>query len=498
MKFKKIFLISFSDLIFILVFFATFLIKPCLDSYDVFWHIKTGEVILQGNLPDHDIFSFTASRSEWILHEWLSQVIFALIYRHAGARGLLILRALIFGLIFFILFRIFLKSGKSLLISLLFTIMGFLTCGKLLSMRPHIFTLLFFVLILYCHIDLINPKSKFKRGIYYIMPAIFLIWINFHGGFIIGIIFLIVTFMDFIISSIKATRLIEGIKKRSLIIILSILACFFNPFTYKAVFYPFMYAGNKAMPSYLISEWSKTNIANSPFYFIIVFIFILLLLFKKNKVEFPTTLICFVMLGFLHTRLTPFAGLVVLFILAFNFKFSEIGFLKKLQFLNFIIFKDKSLKKIELSLNNHFSLIILLIIATCFIYRTLKVESNLLPVECVKFLKKVQPPGNIFNQYKWGGYILLNITNKKVFIDGRMDIYRYSITKDYLIILNLKKSWHDLINKYKITHILVEKDTVIGRFLNKIDKDWIIIKSTNLARLFLHKSIYAKLINRLN
>ncbi|MDZ7666367.1 MAG: hypothetical protein U5K27_13775 [Desulfotignum sp.] len=37
--------------------------------------------------------------------------------------------------------------------------------------------------------------------------------------------------------------------------------------------------------------------------------------------------------------------------------------------------------------------------------------------------------GNLFNQYRWGGFLLWAIPDQKVFIDGRMDVYQKKISE---------------------------------------------------------------------
>lgn len=61
-------------------------------SGDMWWHLRTGHWILeQGRLPDTDPFSHTAGDTHWILQEYGTQVLFALV---DGPLGLLGLRAL--------------------------------------------------------------------------------------------------------------------------------------------------------------------------------------------------------------------------------------------------------------------------------------------------------------------------------------------------------------------------------------------------------------------
>ncbi|RLB53669.1 MAG: hypothetical protein DRI34_13095, partial [Deltaproteobacteria bacterium] len=56
---------------------------------DIWWHLKTGQLILELlHLPQENLFSFTAPHHPWLPHEWLSEVVFYIIYKYLGYRGL--------------------------------------------------------------------------------------------------------------------------------------------------------------------------------------------------------------------------------------------------------------------------------------------------------------------------------------------------------------------------------------------------------------------------
>ena len=58
---------------------------------DFWWHLRTGQLILdRGSLLGTDPFTYTASDHHWVMHEWLTEVLFALLYR-AGGLGLIVL-----------------------------------------------------------------------------------------------------------------------------------------------------------------------------------------------------------------------------------------------------------------------------------------------------------------------------------------------------------------------------------------------------------------------
>src|SRR5262249_35461720 len=56
---------------------------------DTYWHVMTERwIIAHGDVPRVDVFSHTAAGTPWIDGEWLSQVVMAVTYDHAGWLGL--------------------------------------------------------------------------------------------------------------------------------------------------------------------------------------------------------------------------------------------------------------------------------------------------------------------------------------------------------------------------------------------------------------------------
>lgn len=63
-------------------------------SFDLFWYLRAGDEILARHaLPTRDPFSYT-SFQPWINHEWLAEVLLALIHRAAGMAGLVLWQCL--------------------------------------------------------------------------------------------------------------------------------------------------------------------------------------------------------------------------------------------------------------------------------------------------------------------------------------------------------------------------------------------------------------------
>ena len=48
-----------------------------LSDNSFFWHLRTGEYILDHGIPHHDVFSYTAPGTKWVAQSWLAEVTYA-------------------------------------------------------------------------------------------------------------------------------------------------------------------------------------------------------------------------------------------------------------------------------------------------------------------------------------------------------------------------------------------------------------------------------------
>ena len=73
---------------------------------DIGRHITIGNYILENwKIPTNDIFSHTMTGERLVPHEWLAQVIFALVYRWMGLSGVVLICALVIAATFWLVFR---------------------------------------------------------------------------------------------------------------------------------------------------------------------------------------------------------------------------------------------------------------------------------------------------------------------------------------------------------------------------------------------------------
>ncbi len=158
-----------------------------IGHYDLGWHLAAGDLIRdQGNIPFHDPWSFTSGDRQWYNVSWLWDVIASLLFQYTNFNGLILFVIACSAVIVGYLTSVCLSSGASTIavcISVLFSCLLYPTFATYpdiyLTASPNISTMLFCVIFY---------GECFKRKMWFLLPAIMVLWVNLHGGFLLGLI----------------------------------------------------------------------------------------------------------------------------------------------------------------------------------------------------------------------------------------------------------------------------------------------------------------------
>src|SRR5713226_8929173 len=184
---------SLSDLAFLtpilVLFWCTTGVGWLLTDSDTGWHIRAGEWILQNRrVPATDLFSFTKAGLPWFAWEWLSDVLMAVIHRHFGLAGIVLVSLLGLGSTSVCVYRSTLEESGHRMIAIALT--GLVMAASTIHWlaRPHLVTPLFATVFCWA----LNRTER-KRGpaVLLALPLLTILWVNLHGGFFVGIVLLI-------------------------------------------------------------------------------------------------------------------------------------------------------------------------------------------------------------------------------------------------------------------------------------------------------------------
>lgn len=150
-----------------------------------FWHVRTGELILDRGFLREDPYTFTFAGTWWVPYQWLGEIAMALAHRTAGFDGLLLGAVSLVAATFAWLVARFLRSGLHPILVLSTAALALAAAASHLHVRPHLFTLAAsaLVFVLLAETDVARPKLK---RLFWFVPLC-AIWTNVHGGVLGGI-----------------------------------------------------------------------------------------------------------------------------------------------------------------------------------------------------------------------------------------------------------------------------------------------------------------------
>ncbi len=494
--------------------FTTFLIicvKPFkVKSYDMWWHLKTGEwIIKNGKIPNTDIFSWygISKHFSWTAHEWLTDVTYFSIYKFFNFQGLLIFTYLLWFAVFLIFASRYKKSMKyrfslSFLWLLLFssyTIFFF-------YVRPQSISFLLLSIQYLILIDYVDNKQD--RLIF--IPFISLLIVNFHGGiaissFIMIFLIMITNAFNIEIGKIKSTKL-EGKKLIKLVktLVLTILISFINPIGYKALTYPFLTMKNTFFMDY-ISEWASVDFHSGHGVMLIIFfmliIFAMLLSNKKIKVQHLCIFILYFYSSLKYSRMIPY---FIFYSTPIYFYYLEDIDLKRM-IQNLGIYKINKIKESKSQETKSKIMIKMVVLIICFIFFMVyypqrkeefynPISNETYPVEGIEVLKKYNPQ-KLYNHYNFGGYLIFTLHDEGIFpfIDGRADLFankgemnHSSVFEDYIKVNHLKENTDEILKIYDIDSIFTLKDCSLTQYL-KAKSKWHLIYEDHLVVFFIRE-----------
>jgi hypothetical protein len=469
----------------IVLFLGIFLltIRPVTDP-DFWWHLRTGQLIVETRqIPVTDPFSYTRSGTPWVTHEWLSEILIFFTYKAGGFNLLMLLFSLIITAAYATAYYRTSATSRPFIAGFVM-LLGASASNPLWGVRPQMITLLFFGLFLLILDRFI--KSGNARDLIS-LPVLMLLWVNLHGGYILGLaaigVYMAGNLFDLLWKRFKHKESDRGLLKVTLLLlgafVVSALAALVNPNGYKILLYPFQTLTDPAMQQY-IQEWQSPDFSQAmwiPFAIMILLLIYTGLRGGGNKSTTQTLLLLiFLYMGLRDMRNIPLFAMVAIPVLS-----TQLNALITIPLLSSTSSRPSSI------INWVLTLLIVVAVGSRFLQQVGNQESDIaarFPATAVKWIREYKPSGRIFNLYDWGGYLIWTLYPEyQVYIDGRADVYGSGFLTDYKGISAMKPGWQQTFERYDISTVLIEPDSVMANFLRQ-SSDWRVSYEDKTSVLF--------------
>jgi len=167
----------------LLLVMATAAIGTPADA-DLWGHLRFGhDILTSGQIVQPDSYAFTSDRA-WVNHEWLAEVTFAEAYRLAGSPVLVGFKVAIIAALCALLWWYLGRARPAAPVLDVLLALAFVgTYWRMHTVRPQLFSVLFFAVLLIA----MMLADQGRRKVLLIAPPLMAIWVNLHGGWIVGL-----------------------------------------------------------------------------------------------------------------------------------------------------------------------------------------------------------------------------------------------------------------------------------------------------------------------
>ncbi len=454
---------------------------------DTWWHAKVGQMILAtGHFPTHDIYSFTVKGEPWMAYEWLGEVAIGWTARW-GVKGLLLLLSGLAGALMLLLYIYGTVRTGNVKASLAACAILLPLEAVFFTLRPQLFGYCFLVLLLI----LMELYRQGHEKVLWAIPPLFLIWVNTHGTFFLGLgIFGVFWFCGLFHFDWNGVEAKPWTKRQSRNLLLTILASVavlpLTPYGTKLAAYPLEMALYQPLNIKSIQEWQPMNFGagwGKAFLLMMLGLF-LVQLFWKPRFRLFDLVFLLVTIGEAAQHIRFMTVLVFAFLPWFV---ATLG--------RWLEPYDE--RKDQYVLNA----VLIALIAFGFVYffpSQKKIDALLAkkyPMHAIAYMNSHPLPGPMFNDYGWGGYLIWTYgttrgTTHPVFIDGRADIYEYGgVLRDYLNIEKIANDTPELLAKYQIRSALISSKSSLATYLKALP-GWKLVFANKLADIFVFQGSY--------
>ncbi len=513
---------SIADLIFIsllgLLSF-TLLSVRLLGDAGIGWHIRTGQLILSSHaIPRVDRFSSTMAGHPWFAWEWLYDVLAGWLDTVAGLNGVVFFTALIIALTFSLTFRLLLQWGANFLVALALVLLATSAAMIHFLARPHVVSWLFTVLWFWI-LESSERNGDGHRPSLWLLPPLMVVWVNVHGGFLLGFILLGIYWISaswqwFTLKQDRLDGVLEKIRARNrardfaLIGAITALATLANPYGWRLHVHIYRYLSNRFLMDH-IDEFQSPNFhgAAQKCFAVLLLLTLVALSARRREAQRIRASGALVVLfavysGLYASRNIPVSALLLILIIGpwLSDAARKLGDIFA-QRLFGVRSQDRSsahfvrrMQAIELSLGTRLWSFAAIAVIGWIVFHGGNLGAKPLmrahfgakrfPVAAVDYLDSHHVSGPVFGPDYWGGYFIYRLYPQvNVAMDDRHDFYGEEFVKSYLKTVHVEPGWNDFLNQHDVRAIVVPKDSALANILLETPR-WQPIYSDDVAVVF--------------
>jgi hypothetical protein len=474
---------SVADLIFVAlltVLVFTPLSVRLLGDAGIGWHIRTGQQILATHaIPRVDSFSSTMAGKPWFAWEWLYDVVVGQLEASLGLNGVVWFTAVAIATLFACMFRLLIARGTQIWVALALVLLAISASTIHFLARPHVvswlFTLAWFWILDSSERECLNSHAGHRRRLW-LLPPLMLVWVNLHGGFLVGFVLLGIFWLGAVGAwfGAKENRIEESLRKIAAaertqnltwVGFLSLVASLANPYGWRLHAHVYSYLSSRFLMDH-IDEFQSPNfhgIAQKCF-LVLLLITLCAVVVRSRELRMSQilTLLFAVYAGLYASRNIPVSAVLLVMVVGplFSSRASAKGFFQRMT-------------AVESGLRGH-AWPILALLATLLIavnggragshpLMNAHFDTKRMPVEAVNYIEENNVKGPVLSPDYWGGYLIYRLSPKlQVVLDDRHDLYGEDFFKSYLKLIHVEPGWEDFLREHESSCIILPRQSALA------------------------------------
>lgn len=474
---------------------GSYICLPVSDP-DLWWHIVVGRwIVAHHDVPSVDYWNMFSNGAPWRAYSWTNEIVFALVDRVWGMKGLAITQW-IFGVALIAALQFTCgRLARDYCIGAFIGAYAGVACFNNFTLRPQVIVWILFAVTLMLADEVSEKGGRGKR--LWIIALVGAVWANTHLTAILGLISIFL----WSIQNSRGELNIKGAMCASLAFFVGTLV---TPYL-GGEWLTFFSAGGHPLKYSAIAEFQPANILQFSAVFVLLIVFLLLVVSYTTRV-LPTLGRGVVVGGMLLAGLTavkflPFAAIA--WCSLFCVWWRESGLLDRRRMNDNFAEGLVAAKERLMGLSVQTGLSIVFVMAAISIVNV----ANLLRMPLSPSVPKValdifegrSLPHPLLHEFGTGGYVMYRFSDErgepryKVAIDGRTNVNGPDIWDMYRASLIGKAQWREFIDKVGAQTILWRQGSPFVSLLT-LDPDWCQVFSTGPAEedftLFVTREVF--------
>jgi len=500
---------SVADLIFVALLGAlvfTSLSVRLLGDAGIGWHIRAGQQILATHMVPHvDPFSSSMGTKPWFAWEWFYDVAVGELETALGLNGVVWLTSVVIATVFALLFRLLTKGGTNVLVALVLVLLALAASMIHFLARPHVLSWLF-TLIWFWILDASERSCSSGRGgqtrrWLWALPLLMLVWVNVHGGFLLGFALLGIFWIGAVWNWLRAKggqieqafgKIAAGKRSWDLMWVglLSLAASLVNPYGWKLHSHIASYLSDRFLMDHIVEFQSANFHGVAQQCFVVLLLITLATLAVRGRqlrVSQAFTVLFAVYTGLYASRNIPVSSLLLAMVV--GPLVPSTGLAGRF---------SQNMARIQSGLRGHlwpvFAIAITLWVAAnggrggSNQIMDAHFDPKRMPVDAVIYLEKHEVPGPVLSPDYWGGYLIYQLYPKqRVVVDDRHDFYGDEFFKSYLKMVHVELGWQEFLLEHEVSCLLLPRNAPLTNILLET-REWKPIYRDDVAIAFVRSS----------